>query len=119
MFRYKLRTLLILLAIGPPLMSIGYFARMPGQGQTVKGPIIYQAKFVGNCQISDKKLAKVIGVREGLRLNKNLAAHSRYKIKECYFLAGLQQPTVTLLEGDKAGDKNVVFQINEGSTAQP
>ena len=115
--RYRLRTLLILMAVAPPLGSIVYFqvvSHMKWQHR-LEGPWIRQAKFLGNRAFSDKKLAKVTGVGKSVRLNAYTAWESRRKIEELYHTGGFPKATVSIFEGDKPGDKNLVFVINEGN----
>jgi outer membrane protein insertion porin family len=80
----------------------------------VERPRIGKIKYLGNRGISDKKLGKEIGVKEGEPLNSYSAEESRRKIEELYHREGYPKATVTLMEGDKPGDKDLVFLINEG-----
>ena len=90
--RFRLRTLLIVLALGPLLISIGYLRLSSRQRWLHRkhGPFIRQATFVGNQAYSDRKLAKVIGVNGGpggtvgVRLNAYTADESIEKIKAFY-----------------------------------
>lgn len=75
---------------------------------------IHAIKFVGNRGISEKKLNKEIGVKLGDPLNTYSAEESRRKIEELYHHEGYPNATVTLLEGDKQGDRNLIFEIVEG-----
>src|SRR5262245_29725279 len=118
--RYRLRTLLIVLALAPLLASTVYFrvaSHLMWQ-RRFEGPLVRQAKFIGNRAISDKKLSKEIGIAAGVRLNAYWTEQACRKIEELYFQAGHSRAKVTLLEGDKKGDRNLVFRINEGG-AQP
>jgi hypothetical protein len=119
--RYRLRTLLILLAILPPLLAAGYFLWVSRHTPPTrpKGPIIYQAKFVGNRRHADVEFIRKIGLRAGLRLNPNSAEQARKKIIELYHRDGCPQVNVRLLEGGKVGDKTLAFQINEGNSGEP
>jgi outer membrane protein insertion porin family len=77
-------------------------------------PRIRAIKYLGNRILSEKKLGKEIGVKAGDPLNSYSAEESRRKIEELYHSEGCPQATVSLLEGDKQGDKDLVFLINEG-----
>jgi hemolysin activation/secretion protein len=83
------------------------------------GPMIYQARFTGNRAFSDKKLAKAIGVRTGLRLNAYTAWESLRDVQRFYVDEGYPQATVTLLRGDKPGDQELAFDIIEGAYEPP
>src|SRR5262245_27733067 len=77
-------------------------------------PRIGELKFLGNRGQSDKKLTKEIGVKMGEPLNAYTAEESRRKIEDLYHREGFPQATVSLIEGDKPGDRNLIFLINEG-----
>jgi outer membrane protein insertion porin family len=77
-------------------------------------PRIREIKFLGNRGFSDKKLLKEIGVKKGDPLNAYAAEESRRKIQEFYHRGGFPQTTVAIFEGDKPGDKDLIFLINEG-----
>jgi len=115
--RYRLRTLLVVLALAPLLASIGYFrvASHLAWQRRFEGPLVRQAKFIGNRAVSDKKLRKEIGIAAGIRLNAHWTEQARRRIEELYIQAGHPKAKVTLVEGDKKGDRNLVFLINEGS----
>jgi outer membrane protein insertion porin family len=77
-------------------------------------PRIRDIKYIGNRGLSNKKLGKEIGVKKGDPLSSYSAEESRRKIEELYHQQGYPQATVTILEGAKPGDKDLVFEINEG-----
>jgi outer membrane protein insertion porin family len=77
-------------------------------------PRIKEIKFLGNRGFSDKKLKKEIGVKEGDPLNAYAAEESRRKIEELYHTSGFPKATAAIFEGDKPGDRGLVFLINEG-----
>jgi len=76
---------------------------------------MFWSYFLINRAVSDKKLGKEIGIAAGVRLNPYSTEESLRKIEELYIQAGHPKAKVTLLEGDKKDDKNLVFLINEGS----
>jgi outer membrane protein insertion porin family len=78
-------------------------------------PRIGKIKYLGNRGIQDKKLTKEIGVKEGDPLNSYSAEESRRKIEELYHREGYPETTVSLVEGNKPGDKDLVFVVNEGN----
>jgi hypothetical protein len=121
--RYKLRTLLLFLAVGPPLIWFVYqrweSARSPKPPQ--RGPIIHTAKFLGNRRFSDVKLRRTLDLRqsEPTFLNPRWCDAARLKIIALYRQAGHREVEVTLVEGGKAGDVNAVFRIEEGAIVAP
>jgi len=121
--RFRLRTLLVLLAVGPVMLAVGYRALIPPKRQATKSPIIYAAKYIGNRTISDKKLNKILGIRGradgGIALSPTFANEGRRKIEQCYLHEGLPRPTVTLLEGGQPGDSTLSFQIREKGDRKP
>jgi outer membrane protein assembly factor BamA len=119
--RYRLRTLLILLAVAPPLASIGYRQIVSHMAwrHRLEGPWIRQAKFLGNRSFSDKKLAKVTGIDKSVRLNAYTAAELLRKLQAFYLEHGYPQAKITLLEGDQPRDRSLAFQIAEGQKKSP
>ena len=95
-----------------------YTEPVPG-GVIVRFKVIERArigeiKFLGNRGISEKKLLKEIGVKKADPLNSYAAEESRRKIEELYRTSGYPKATVAIFEGDKPGDRDLVFVINEG-----
>jgi len=119
--RYRLRTLLIFLAIAPLLLSIAYFQlqRNLAWRHRREGPLIRRAKFEGNRQFSNKKLLKIIAINEGIRLNAYSADQSLRKLQAFYAQQGYPQTKITLLAGHHQGDKSLAFEITEGPQKSP
>jgi hypothetical protein len=119
--RYRLRTLLILLAIGPMVIWIAYhrWASLTSPKPEPRGSIIHTARFSGNKRISDVKLKRTLGLRqtEPTFLNPRWSEAARLKIIELYRQAGYRDVNVTLMEGGKVGDTSAIFQIEEGRAA--
>jgi hypothetical protein len=120
--RFRLRTLLILMALLPPVLAIFYFILAPNSAQPrpQQGIWIYHARFIGNRSFSDKKLTKAIGLLNsngihGWRLSADSAEDSRKKIEQLYRQAGYLQVMVTVLTGGKQIDKELIFEIREGN----
>lgn len=95
-----------------------YTEQVPG-GVVVRFKVFERArigeiKFLGNRGISDKKLLKEIGVKKHDPLNSYAAEESCRKIEELYRTSGYTKANVSIFEGDKPGDKDLVFLINEG-----
>lgn len=77
-------------------------------------PRIHKILFLGNRGMSEKMLTKEIGLKPGDPLNSYSCDEARRKIEELYRTKGYPTATVSLLEGDQPGDKDLVFLINEG-----
>lgn len=77
-------------------------------------PRIHEIKHLGNRGLSEKQLLKEHGLKKGDPLNSYSCEEARRKIEELYHSKGFPTATVELWEGDKPGDKNAVFLINEG-----
>ena len=71
-------------------------------------------RHIGNRGITEKKLLKEHGLKEGNPLNAFSSEEARRKIEDLYHQSGFTNATVTLLEGDKKEDQGVVFLIDEG-----
>jgi len=95
-----------------------YTEQVPGgvivRFKVFERPRIHEIKFLGNRGISEKKLLKEIGVKKNDPLNSYAAEESRRKIEELYRSSGFPRASVTIFEGDKPGDKDLIFVINEG-----
>jgi len=82
--------------------------------QLFERPRIRKVKHLGNRDISEKKLNKEHGLKEGDPLSAFAVDNARRVIEELYHRSGHPKATVTILEGDQPGDRNVIFVINEG-----
>jgi outer membrane protein assembly factor BamA len=122
--RYRLRVLLIVLALGAPVLANSYFAIAPKSTpqRRQKGIWITSARFNGNRRYSDSKLAKVIGIENGtgpigFRLTTDLAVELRNNIEQLYYRAGYRHATVKVRTrtGPKSQGKELIFDIREGT----
>jgi outer membrane protein insertion porin family len=92
----------------------------PGEGGVVvifevfERPRINYLKHIGNRGISEKKLIKEHGLKQGDPLNTYSVEEARRKVEELYHTEGYPKATVSILEGDKPGDQGLVLLINEG-----
>jgi outer membrane protein insertion porin family len=77
-------------------------------------PRIHRILFLGNHALSEKQLTKEIGLKVGDPLNSYSCEEARRKVEELYHAKGNPTATVSLLEGDQPGDKDLVLLINEG-----
>jgi len=95
------------------------FTRPTAGGVTVifevfERPRIHKILFLGNRVLSEKLLSKEIGLKPGDPLNSYSCEEARRKLEELYHTKGNPTATVSLLEGDQPGDKDLVLLINEG-----
>jgi hypothetical protein len=121
--RFRLRTLLIVVTLGPPMLATCYLLLAPNakrhHGQ--EGHWIYGARIIGNSLHTDKKLLKVLGLPmspsgiRGWRLNTDSAEDARNKIEQFYHQAGHPYAVVSLRSGGKRGDKELILEIQEGN----
>jgi len=77
-------------------------------------PTIEYVRFVGNRGFSDRQLLRKCGLKEGDALNQFAVREARRKTEVHYHSAGFAHATVTIIEGDKPGDRGVVLMVNEG-----
>ena len=82
--------------------------------QVFERPRIRTIRHLGNRGISDKKLTKEHGLNKGDPLSSFDTENARRVIEDLYHRTGYPKATVEILEGDRPGDENVVFVINEG-----
>jgi outer membrane protein insertion porin family len=70
--------------------------------------------FIGNQYVTDKKLLKESGLKQGEALNIYTVQEARRKVEEYYRSKGYGKTLVTIDEGDKPADRRVVLRIDEG-----
>ena len=119
--RYRLRTLLLFFAVAPLLLSLAYFHLQQHLAwrDRFKGPLIHQAKFLGNYAFSDKKLLKVTGINKSVRHNVYNAEQSLRKLQSFYSEQGYSRSKITIVEGHSSRGDFLVFQISEGAKKLP
>jgi outer membrane protein insertion porin family len=82
--------------------------------EVLERPMIDQVLFIGNQYITDKKLLKESGLKQGEALNIYTVQEARRKVEEYYRSKGYCKTVVTIDEGDKPADRRVVLRIDEG-----
>ncbi len=82
--------------------------------EVVERPRVEYIKFVGNEKIRKKLLRRQIDLNEGDAIDPYMVADARHKIEDFYRKRGHTKAQVQVVEGDKPGDRGVVFLINEG-----
>lgn len=78
-------------------------------------PRIQYVRHLGNRGVSEKKMVKEHGLKVGDSINSYATEEARRKIEDLYHRSGFPQAQISILEGDKPGDKGVVFLVNEGA----
>lgn len=79
----------------------------------VERPTIRYIKFHGN-KIRRRSLLKQCGLKEKEPLSVQAVQEARGRLQDFYHEKGFNNATVKIIEGDKPGDRGVVFLINEG-----
>lgn len=77
-------------------------------------PTIRSVRFIGNRGILDEKLSEEAGLASGDALNQYTIEDAKRKIKTIYKKYGYPIVDVTILEGDKPEQRDIVFYIIEG-----
>ena len=95
-----------------------YFKTVPGGKILVfevrERPTLNEIKFVGNKNIQRKVLLKEVELKTGECLDPFAIREGKGKIEEFYRSRGFNKVRVTVLEGDKVGDRRAVYVIHEG-----
>ena len=82
--------------------------------EVLERPMIDGVLFIGNQYVTDKKLLKESGLKQGEALNIYTVQEARRKVEEYYRSKGYSKTVVTIDEGDKPEDRRVVLRIDEG-----
>lgn len=77
-------------------------------------PTIATVRYIGNRMYLDKKLTKETNLKAGDALDLFTIEDATRKIQELYHDHGFPKAHVSVLEGLKPGERDVVFYINEG-----
>ncbi len=82
--------------------------------KVVERPRLKYVKYYGNRKVSRRVLDEQSELKPGDPLDPYSVEEARRKIEEYYHKKGFQQVRVTVLEGNKLGDRGAVFLIHEG-----
>lgn len=82
--------------------------------EVVERPTIEYVKYIGNRKIKRKLLAEETHLDVGDSLDPYMAEDARRALELFYHDHGFGVARVTVLEGNKVGDRGMVFLINEG-----
>jgi len=77
-------------------------------------PTIGTVRYIGNRMFLDNKLTKQTNLHGGDALDIFTIEDAKRKIEELYHEKGFPKAHVTILEGNKPNQRNVVFYIDEG-----
>lgn len=83
--------------------------------EVIERPTIREIHFVGNQKIKDKSLLEESDLHIGDSVNQFSIQEAQRRIEEYYLSKGFPKVYVVVLEGDRPGDRRVVFSINEGN----
>ena len=82
--------------------------------EVLERPRVQYVRHLGNRGMSEKKLNKEHGIKVGDAINAYTTEEGRRKIEDLYQRGGYPNAHISIMEGDKQGDKGVVYLINEG-----
>src|SRR5690606_38961574 len=82
--------------------------------RVVERPIVRYVEYRGNEEIKDKHLAALTGLKIDSPYDPHTNIEASRRIEAHYHDKGFIFATVSLLKGDKADDREVIFQIFEG-----
>lgn len=82
--------------------------------EVVENPTVKEVIFHGNTRLEDKMLQKHSGIEVGNPANPFSVDMARQRLLDLYREKGLNQASVEVREGNKAGDRRVFFEIYEG-----
>jgi outer membrane protein insertion porin family len=81
--------------------------------EVVERPFIKKIEIIGNRHMTDRKLKKEIDLKEDMPLDIYAVKLARQKLENYYRDKGYTRSEVTIVEGDKLGDENVIILIHE------
>lgn len=82
--------------------------------QVVERPTLQYVQFRGNEKVKAKKLHKEVGVKRGDAADPYAVEDGRSRLEEWYHEKGHTKAVVTVVEGNKPGDRGAVYMIHEG-----
>jgi outer membrane protein insertion porin family len=82
--------------------------------RVLERPTLESVKYVGNQKIARRKLVEQSGIKEGDPLDPLAVDQARQKLQDLYREKGYAKARVTIVEGNRVGDRRAVFKIHEG-----
>ena len=77
-------------------------------------PTVTEVIFHGNTRLEDRMLQKHAGIEVGDPANPFSVDMARQRLLDLYFDKGMNQAAIEVVEGHRAGDRRVYFEISEG-----
>lgn len=77
-------------------------------------PTVTEVIFHGNTRLEDRMLQKHAGIEKGDPINPFSVDMARQRLLDLYQEKGMNQAAIEVVEGDRAGDRRVYFEIAEG-----
>lgn len=77
-------------------------------------PTVTEVIFHGNTRLENRMLKKHAGIEVGDPANPFSVDMARQRLIDLYHEKGMNQAAVEVVEGDRAGDRRVYFEISEG-----
>ncbi len=81
--------------------------------QVVERPTLRYVRYVGN-SVKKRTLDKQTNLHAGDSADPYMVTEAKRKLEEWYSSKGYGRVRITIIEGDKVGDRGAVFVINEG-----
>ena len=82
--------------------------------EVVELPTVKEVIFHGNTRLEDRMLRKHCGIEVGDPANPFSADMAKQRLLDLYHEKGLNQVAIKIIEGNRAGDRRVYFEIAEG-----
>jgi outer membrane protein insertion porin family len=107
------------LASMPWFTSVRPYSEITPEGRVVilrvaERSLIRYVEYLGNSKLKDKRLKKETGLEVGAAVDPYMVEDGRRKLQALYAENGFPHAQVSVLEGNKADDKGVIYVINEG-----
>jgi outer membrane protein insertion porin family len=77
-------------------------------------PTVTDVVFHGNTRLDNRLLQKHCGIEKGDPINPFSVDMARQRLLDLYHEKGMNQAAIEVLEGNRAGDRRVYFEISEG-----
>lgn len=77
-------------------------------------PTVTDVVFHGNTRLEDRMLQKHSGIEKGDPVNPFSVDMARQRLLDLYHEKGMNQAAIEVIEGNRAGDRRVFFEISEG-----
>ncbi len=84
------------------------------QLEIVEQPTVTEVIFHGNTRIENRMLEKHSGITKGDPANPFSVDMARQRLLDLYHEKGMNQAAIEVVEGNRAGDRRIYFEISEG-----